>query len=192
MSSPTTPTTTDAPGAGSRGTGAGVVGESLPRLSLETLQGEPIADAPGSPRLLVAWKRECATCALVLPAIERVSRSLHARGLETIGIAQDGPDDALDAIGELGLCFPQALDRDLAASFALGVEIVPTLVLADGAGRVLARTEALDRNELADLLRRAADLCGADPAEVARALESFRLPEHRPGCASRTLDPEVV
>ncbi|MFM8412558.1 MAG: redoxin domain-containing protein [Alphaproteobacteria bacterium] len=192
MSSPTTPTTTDAPGAGSRGTGAGVVGESLPRLSLETLQGEPIADAPGSPRLLVAWKRECATCALVLPAIERVSRSLHARGLETIGIAQDGPDDALDAIGELGLCFPQALDRDLAASFSLGVEIVPTLVLADGAGCVLARTEALDRDELADLLRRAADLCGADPAEVARVLDSFRLPERRPGCASRTLDPEVV
>jgi hypothetical protein len=182
------PTTNSPPTA----VGPAEAGATLPPLALETLQGEPLGVAAGAPRLLVAWKRDCETCGLVLPAIERVSRALHARGLETVGIAQSGADDTLDAIGELGLCFPQALDRDLSASCALGVEIVPTLVLADGEGRVVARTCGLDLGELGALLRRAAGLCGADEGEIGRALDAFRLPPHRPGCASRTLDPEFV
>ncbi|MEY4948591.1 MAG: hypothetical protein RL698_802 [Pseudomonadota bacterium] len=167
---------------------------SLPAVALGTLQGEAVELRPGTPapRLVVVWKRDCETCALVLPAVERLSRSLHARGLETIGVSQSGDDDTLDAIGEFGLCFPQALDRDLAVSFALGVEIVPTLVLADASGAIVCRTEALHLGEFAALARRAAELCGADTTEVERAIGAFRLPEFRPGCASRTLDPSVV
>jgi len=187
VSAPSTTSPPIAPGGE-----AGAPGTVLPSLALETLQGEPLAPVAGSPRLLVAWKRDCETCALVLPALERVSRHLHARGLETIGLAQSAADDTLDAIGELGLCFPQALDRDLAASLALAVEVVPTLVLVDGEGRVAARTEGLVLSEVSDLLRRASGLCGADADLVGRALDSFRLPAHRPGCASRTLDPEFV
>lgn len=166
---------------------------ALPDIDLETLQGEPVAlrPAPPAPRLWIAWKRDCETCALVLPAIERVARPLHARGLETIGVSQSSPDDTLDAIGEHGLCFPQALDRDLGFSFGLGIEVVPALFLVDAAGVIAGRVEGLDRAALEALLRDAAALCGADAGAIARDLAAFDLPDFRPGCASRTLDPAV-
>jgi peroxiredoxin len=165
----------------------------LPDLTLETLQHETIRlrPEPPAPRLIVIYKRDCETCGVVLPVLERLSRPLHARGLETLGVSQSDDEATLDAINEHGLCFPQALDVDLALSFALDLEVVPAVLLVAADGEVLDRTDALELPALARVVGAAARLAGADEAALARTLAAFSLPAFRPGCASRTLDAEV-
>jgi peroxiredoxin len=166
---------------------------AIPDLTLETLQGERLRLRPdaGRARLLLVYKRDCETCSVVLPVLERLSRPLHGRGLETFGVSQSDADATLDAINEHGLCFPQVLDAELALSFALDLEVVPTLLLVDAAGEVVDRTDALELEALARVLKHAAQFAGLDEGEVDRGLRPFALPAFRPGCASRTLDPDV-
>jgi hypothetical protein len=68
-------------------------------------------------------------------------------------------------------------DRDLDVSFALGIDTVPTLLRVEH-GEVTARTEGWRRDLWEGVT--GVDGLGAD------------LPEHRPGCGSRTHDPEVA
>ncbi|HEY3020874.1 MAG TPA: hypothetical protein VGJ32_11810, partial [Solirubrobacteraceae bacterium] len=72
------------------------------------------------------------------------------------------------------------VDADLALSERLDPEAVPAVVLLDGE-REEGRVEGLDRARIAELAARA----GA-------RLDLDGLPERRPGCASRTRDPEVA
>jgi peroxiredoxin len=159
----------------------------LPALTLTTLQGEPAAlrGDPPMPRLLVVYKRDCETCGLLLPAIERLSRSLHGHRLLTLGVSQSSADDTLDAINEHGLCFPQALDANGLVATALGIESVPALVLADGEGAIVARCTGLDAAALREVLLAAARLSSASEQEVGRAIEAFKLPESQPGSPVR-------
>jgi peroxiredoxin len=170
-------------------------GGRLPALTLPTLDGGEIAIGGGevpAPRLIAIYKTDCATCNLVLPALERLCRPLHARGLQAIGVSQDDGEQALDFVTRHGLCFPQAIDRRLELSFAVDVEVVPTLVLVGTDGTILERTEALELASLRGLLAAAAALSGTDADELERTLSRLRLPDSRPGCASRTLDAGVA
>ena len=166
----------------------------LPDLTLETLQHEPLRlrPEPPAPRLILVYKRDCETCGLVLPVVERISRPLHARGLETIGVSQSDEDATLDAINEHGLCFPQALDAHLALSFALELEVVPALLLFDADSEVVDRTDALDLAAFTRVVEAAARLAGADEPAIERAIAAFALPASRPGSASRTRDADVA
>jgi len=174
---------------------------AFPAVTLPTLDGArtslggEAADSPprgrAPARIVAVYKHDCETCALVLPALERLTRRLHAAGVETIGVSQSDPEATLDFVSQHGLCFPQALDRELELSFALGLEVVPTVLLVAARGEIIARTEALDRAEIVALLHRAAELCGVEPGEIERAIAVSGLPASRPGCASRTLDPSA-
>lgn len=68
-------------------------------------------------------------------------------------------------------------DSDMDISWRLGIETVPTLLLMKG-GEEVARTVGWDRRQWEQLTGRA----GLGPG----------LPEQRPGCGSRTLDPGVA
>ena len=122
--------------------------------------------APPLPDGLVAIvKRDCPTCQLVVPVL----RELAEGDVPLTVYSQDDPT------------FPGALkvvdDTDLEVSFALDIETVPTLLRVDD-GDVVARTEGWRRSDWESLTGRAP--LGAD------------LPEYRPGCGSRTLDPDVA
>jgi hypothetical protein len=98
------------------------------------------------------------------PTCRLVAPLLPALG--AMVIVQDEPD-----------AFPGALDdRTLAASFAADIEVVPTLIRRAG-GAEVARTHGWDRAEW----RRIA----GDPA-LGEALPAFR-----PGCGSRSREPNV-
>jgi hypothetical protein len=114
--------------------------------------------------LVAVVKRDCPTCALVVPVLQEI-----ARERELTVATQDDPTfppdvDATD-------------DTDLELSFELGVETVPTLLRIED-GVVTERTEGWSRVRWEELT----------------GLESLGdgLPPHKPGCGSRTLDPDVV
>ncbi len=111
-------------------------------------------------------KRDCPTCQLVAPVLAALAAD---GGVEVL--SQDDP------------AFPGGMagvvdDRELARSFALGVEIVPTLMRLDSDGNEAERVIGWNREEWRGLTG-VADL-GAD------------LPENRPGCGSKTQDPGVA
>lgn len=160
----------------------------LPAATLATLQGDSVVlhDPAVPARLVIVYRHDCEPCRQVLPVIERVTRAFHGQRLLTLGVSQSDGDGTLDTIIEHGLCFPQALDADLAVSAALQVSVLPTLVLADAAGTVVARCDGRDRDALIDLLLAAARIAGADEAEIRRAVDAFALPAERVGGATRS------
>jgi hypothetical protein len=129
-----------------------------------------MAEVPAAPRLpdgLVAVvKRDCPTCQLVEPILAELDR----RGLPLTVYTQDDPT------------FPSGVrtvqdDSALDVSYGLHVEIVPTLMRVEG-GSVTERTHGWERQTWRSLTG-VHDL-GAE------------LPELRPGCGSRSLEPGVA
>jgi hypothetical protein len=121
---------------------------------------EPIPDG-----LVAVVKRDCPTCALVVPVL----RALADAGAVLCIYSQDDP------------AFPPALavrdDRGLETSYRLGVSTVPTVLRVQG-GREIARVEGWDRAEWEALT----GTVGLGPD----------LPAYRPGCGSRSAEPHVA
>ncbi len=127
----------------------------------------PDARPPLLPDGLVAVvKRECPTCELVVPVLHEL------RDRSRVPITVVVQDDA---------SFPPDLDpiddTELDLSFAFDIDTVPTLLRIDG-GVETARTVGWSRTHW-ESLTGLTDLGAA-------------LPEQRPGCGSRTNDPEVL
>ena len=122
--------------------------------------------APPLPDGLVAIvKRDCPTCRLVAPVLAELA----------------GGDDPLTVYSQDDPAFPEGVkvvdDTALDVSFSLDLETVPTLLRVDG-GEIVARTEGWMRPDW--------------EAFTGRAPLGSGLPEYRPGCGSRTLDPDVA
>lgn len=116
--------------------------------------------------LIVIAKRDCPTCGLVEPL-------LHALAADAGPLTVYVQDDAAYAAGVPGA----VLDETLEHSFRLGVEFVPTLIRMAG-GREVARTHGWHRGDWQQI----SGLPGLGAA----------LPELRPGCGSKTLEPGIA
>ena len=119
--------------------------------------------------LVAVVKRDCPTCQLVVPVLAELARHGSDAGEPLTVYSQDDPT------------FPEGLgardDTDLELSFALDIDTVPTL-LRMKSGEIVDRTEGWERSRWETLT--GVDELGAD------------LPDWRPGCGSRTHDPDVV
>ncbi|HMG25967.1 MAG TPA: thioredoxin family protein [Acidimicrobiia bacterium] len=115
--------------------------------------------------LVAIVKQDCPTCRLVAPVLADLA----------------GGDDPLTVYSQDDPTFPGGVkvvdDTALDVSFALDLETVPTLLRVDG-GEIVARTEGWMRSDW--------------EAFTGRAPLGAGLPEYRPGCGSRTLDPNVA
>jgi hypothetical protein len=116
--------------------------------------------------LVLVAKRECPTCVMIEP----IARQLATGTLALTVFSQDDPS------------FPAGIttvvdDRELEASYKLNIEIVPTLIRIKG-GREVGRVYGWHREEWETL----AGLRGLGPD----------LPESRPGCGSRSLEPGIA
>jgi hypothetical protein len=115
--------------------------------------------------LVAIVKRDCPTCRLVAPVLAELA----------------GGDDPLTVYSQDDPAFPDGVevvdDTALDVSFALDLDTVPTLLRVDG-GEIVARTEGWMRSDW--------------EAFTGRAPLGAGLPEYRPGCGSRTVDPDVA
>jgi hypothetical protein len=121
--------------------------------------------APLPDGLVAIVKRDCPTCRLVAPVLAEL-----AGGNSPLTVySQDDPT------------FPDGVkvidDTDLEVSFALDIETVPTLLRIEG-GAIVARTEGWLRSDWESF--------------TGRAPLGTGMPEYRPGCGSRTLDPDIA
>jgi len=116
--------------------------------------------------LIVVAKRDCPTCTLVEPLLHEL-----AQGPLPLSVwVQDDPSYAAGLPGVV-------LDATLERSFGLGIEFVPTLLRVAG-GREVERTHGWHRGDW----QRVSRCPGLGAA----------LPELRPGCGSKTLEPGIA
>jgi len=124
----------------------------------------PSVKLPIADGFLAVVKRDCPTCEMVAPVMHAI-----ADHHPLVVYSQDDP------------AFPEGLgtvdDRDLDVSFALAIDTVPTLIRVVS-GQETARLEGWLREKWQDLT-------GVDNLGAA-------LPEYRPGCGSRTNDPDIA
>ena len=126
--------------------------------------------------LLALVKHDCPVCDQVLPVLDAAA----AAGAPIRILSQSSPEQTAEQAARVGLTSVPDVDEELRTSERFDPDAVPALVLLDG-GEERGRVEGLHRARIADL----AAAAGAE-------LELDGLPEQRPGCASRTRDPEVA
>ncbi len=124
----------------------------------------PTADLPAD-ALVAVVKRSCPTCETVAPVLAELAEA----GVGLVVYSQDDPT------------FPPGLaardDRGLAVSYRLGIRTVPSLVELRGGQAVTCR-EGWNRREWEET-------SGVAPLGAG-------LPESRPGCGSRSVEPGVA
>ena len=144
----------------------------------------------GLATLLFFLKRDCATCDLTAPVVQRIARELSPAGLEVLAVSQSSVADTRAFTDRHGLTVATLLDHDLEVSETYGFDAVPALVLTAPDRTVLKSFEGWSRPAFQELIATAANRCGTSPPALERSGEV--LPERRPGCASRVHDPNIA
>jgi hypothetical protein len=128
-------------------------------------------------RELIAFvKHDCPVCEQLLPALDAAA----AAGAPVRTISQSSPAETAELARQLSLHRVPEVDDDLVLYARFDPTAVPAVVLLED-GKEQDRVEGLDRNRLV-----------AIGAAVGVGLKLDGLPEKRPGCASRTRDPDVA
>ena len=169
------------------------VGATAPGFSLPDRAGVTIdlAEVDGDTgALLFFFKHDCATCDLTAPLVARLHAALADRGLRVIGVSQDDADHTTTFVDRHRLGFEIVRDDELEISFQYGFDAVPALVLLGPGRRVAASFEGFARDDLGNLIERAAQQC--DSPTPAIVTDGDGLPEMRPGCGSKVHDPAVA
>jgi cytochrome c biogenesis protein CcmG, thiol:disulfide interchange protein DsbE len=124
-------------------------------VTFTTFDGEEVALATlrGSPTVVNFFASYCTPCVEEMPALEAVHQQL-GDDVAFVGLAVvDRPEDAQDLVDRTGVTYRTALDRDSAVMTALGGSVLPTTVLLDADGEVVATHNGeLDADELRRLL----------------------------------------
>lgn len=135
------------------------VERGLPDITLPCLGGGRavhLAGLRGKPTVVNLWASWCAPCREELPVLQEFYE--RARGkVRMLGVDFEDarPGAALTLLKESGVTYPQVADFDKAIDTGIGRHPVPTTVLVDAEGRVVATLpiEITSADQLADLVR---------------------------------------
>ena len=131
--------------------------------SFATFEGEEVAlsSLRGRPTVVNFFASTCTPCVKEMPAFEEVHQEVGTE-VAFIGLAvTDPPDDAQALVEQTGVTYRTALDQDGSVINALGGTVLPTTVVLDADGVVLATHPGeLTADELRALL---ADELGVTP-----------------------------
>lgn len=135
---------------------------SLAGLRLQDLEGHNVELASylgKGPLILDFWATWCKPCLAALPELQRLHSDLAPRGVQVVGINEDGPRNAAKVkpfAKTRGIEFPVVLDLNRAAQGQLQVAVLPTTLLIDRDGTVVRTSFGYRPGEI-DALRKAAE-----------------------------------
>jgi cytochrome c biogenesis protein CcmG/thiol:disulfide interchange protein DsbE len=141
--------------------GGGMVGKPAPALSLPVAaNGTPgttrmsLADLKGHAVLLDFWASWCGPCAMEAPVVDRLARRYEKKGLVVLGVnVSDTPAIVKAYASQKGLSYPMVLDPGSDVSDRYGVRQLPSLVVIDKEGNVMAfLTGVVDEAALSDIV----------------------------------------
>ncbi len=166
-------------------------GEQAPVFSLPALDrdGNSTPLAPdGLPKLLFFFETDCPTCRLTIPYLNRLGDLLGPEPPVLLGISQDNAIATRELVRQMQIRFPVLLDEELQVTRQYDPLAVPTLFLVDGGGTITRTLTAFDKSELNVI---AVDLCAQlNRPPIVLAGEFDGVPQAKPGCTSRHLEPK--
>ena len=156
---------------------------SLSPFQLTDLSGS-LRDFSGNSQSIVCFvKEDCPTCREVMPVLAAMHSGL-AQHLDFLVIGQTAEGNK-KLQQDFDLPFSLLDDSALKVSFATDVETVPTLLVTDASGSVVAEQVGFVRDDWQSLAR---SLLEQGPGGDL-GLDWSALPEWRPGCGSLSVDP---
>jgi peroxiredoxin len=168
------------------------IDDAAPAIRLDRLNGtDDHADValPDGPALLVFFETDCPTCRLTLPYLQRLSETLGPNADRIIGISQDPEPQTRELLEHLSISFPVALDRELTVSRQYDPIAVPTLFLLNPDGQIEQTLAGFDKTQLNEIASRLSETLGGQPVVLADAYDG--VPDGKPGCTSRHLEPDA-
>lgn len=113
--------------------GKSMVGQKLPELKLEYVQGTP--EYAGKPLILEFWATWCPPCRKSIPHLNEIYRKNKDNGLVIIGVSSEKKDVVEKFLKNTKMDYFPALDAKLGRSF--GVTGIPHAVLVDKTGKIV-------------------------------------------------------
>jgi thiol-disulfide isomerase/thioredoxin len=128
----------------------------LPRLGpggVVSAEKVRLSELEGKAVILDFWASWCMPCRAEMPIIDRVAKAQSARGLVALGVLSgDLPEDAGEFLGEHPVSYGSVIDEQTQAGSAFAVRGLPTLVVLDRKGTIVAmRTGTVSESELTAL-----------------------------------------
>lgn len=129
-----------------------------PAFTMHDIHGRPhhLSDYRGHVVILNFWASWCAPCRREIPTLIATRRRFSARGLEILGVAEDGPTRAARYANRHGIDYPVLVgmkqaarlhDRYTTSTEAAGA--VPYTVIVNRKGRIVQRiTGSVDKKRL--------------------------------------------
>jgi cytochrome c biogenesis protein CcmG, thiol:disulfide interchange protein DsbE len=112
-------------------------GTDRSRIHLDELKGQTV--------LLDFWATWCEPCQIVAPILDRIARKHQGKGLVVVGVnTSDQPGVASTFAKAKGLSYPIVYDDRDSVARKYGVTILPTLVVIDPQGNVVAVRSGLE------------------------------------------------
>ena len=125
--------------------GGKMVGKQAPDVTMPVVaNGDPgarmrLSDLKGSAVVLDFWATWCGPCAVQAPILDRLARRHQKRVLVVLGVnVDDPPNVAQDFAAQKGLSYPIVTDPTREASMQYGVDKLPSLVVINKEGKVIA------------------------------------------------------
>jgi peroxiredoxin len=160
--------------------------DKLPAFTLSDLNGREHSFPTGRTALLCFVKEDCPTCGLTMPLVEAAHRAFRAK-LDVVAIGQDAAGNRILAQRH-GLTCAMLDDSALRVSFAYDLDTVPTIVLADAEGHEIDGFVGFARDDWRELMKLMAETAGA----AAPSIDWNALPQMRPGCGSKSVEPGIA
>ncbi len=129
------------------------------------------------PLLLVLWKTGCSTSRITVPFFDRIQDAYP--GATVIGVAQENRQDLDAYVENNGLELRHLADAELKVSRQYGLETVPSYLLTDSSGIVLANGVGWDRKRIESISDRLATMLGVSPRAI--VTEEDRMADFTPG-----------
>jgi len=107
--------------------------------------------------ILDFWASWCAPCRHEMPVLDRVAQAQKQRGLVVLGVLSgDLPEDASEFLLKSPVSYGIVVDDQSQASKAFNVEGLPTIVVLDRKGTIIAnRPGTMSERELTALVETA-------------------------------------
>ena len=131
-------------GVPTKGVDRSKAGTPAPTVAFQDPDGGAfdLTKSRGTPVLVNLWATWCAPCVKELPTLEALDRRHATDGdLQVMIVSQDmAPKASVDAfLKEKGIALRSFLDPEMALSGALDVQVMPTTILYDAAGKEVWR-----------------------------------------------------
>lgn len=155
-----------------------VLGDQLPQLILQSLDGSPLrlSDFRGSWLVLDFWTTWSAASAEARPELEKILTAVAEYDVRSLSVSVGESRATVSGYLERHpTSMPVATDMDGELAERLGVRVLPEVVLVEPSGKVVSvhsgGGEAMISDILQDLVSRLEALDGAEPQEIPAAPE---------------------